>query len=160
MWQGAGLVTHVVQSGGSSNEQRGHRTNRSAHTERIIRRDTDRAVCDTGEEEGGEGTMDEGSGRTVELGEEDEEKGKGSRLGKVGVCSDGPLELGLINGVGSSSLVLGVTDRASLAIAEHDARLHTQGNHIGGQVLWTKAQDKPWMSVNCTAIAAKQGRTE
>lgn len=91
-------------------------------------------MSDATEEEGSVGTVDKAGGSTVQLGEEDEEKGERGGLGKVAVSTNGALELGLVDGVGGTRLVRGLADGAGVTVADHDASLETKTDNIGGQV--------------------------
>lgn len=126
--------THVVSTGTQGNSEGSDGTDWSANAEGVSGSDSDLSVGNTCDEEGGVGSVGEVSGCTVEFSEEDEEKGKGSSLGEVSVGSDGALQTLLVLGVLGGSLVLAVTDGASLTRAEHDARLDAVGDDVGGQV--------------------------
>lgn len=126
--------THVVSTGTQGNGEGSDGTDRSANAEGVNCSDSNLSVGDTGDEERSVGGVGEVSGCTVEFSEEDEEEGKGGSLGEVSVGSDGTLQTLLVLGVLGRSLVLAVADGASLTRAEHDARLDTVRDDVGGQV--------------------------
>lgn len=88
---------------------------------------------DTGGEKGGVGGVDERSGSTVELSKEDEEEGKGSRLGEVAVGTDGTLKLADLGG-GVDLLVTRTVDLVGIARAKVDVGVDSVNNDVGREV--------------------------
>jgi hypothetical protein len=103
------LSTHVVGTRADSEQRRDGEANGPAEADRVGRLDTN-VVCNAGQEESRVGAVDDGRGRAVELGDEDQEEGKGRVLGEVAGGADSALQRRLVLLVGRRLLVRGVAD--------------------------------------------------
>lgn len=100
----------VVQTSTEGNGHGSNGTNWSSEAEGVWSSDTELSVGDTGGQEAGVGRVNEVSWGTVEFSEEDQEEAEWGEFGKVGMGSDGTLELFLVSGLGGLWLVAWFAD--------------------------------------------------
>lgn len=125
--------TYVVETGGDGNGNGGKSADGTTGSCAVFSLDTETGVSDTGGKEGSVGSVDEPSGGTVKFSEEDKEKGKGSRLGKVTMGTNGTLEFGNVGGT-VDLLFTGTGDFVRVAGTKVDVGVETVESDVGGKV--------------------------
>lgn len=125
--------TYVVEAGGEGNDNGGKSADGTTGSCAVFSLDTEIGVGDTSGKEGSVCSVDEPSGGTVKFSEEDKEKGKGSRLCKVTMRTNGTLEFG--NVCGTVDLFFTRTgDFVRIAGTKVDVGVETVGNDVGGKI--------------------------